>query len=721
MSVAPDKVKTTFLSAVEIPAGSARTAFVSEACEGDEALKQRVVVLLDAHEGTDRLLDHSAVEHVTADPDFVSEDNRMGLRLADGDALNFLGPAERPDSLGRLGHYDVLDVIGRGGMGLVLRAFDSKLHRVVAIKVLTAQALLGSGAPRTRFAREARAAAVVTHENIVGIHAVEETAPVPFLVMQYVDGPTLEHRLDETGPMAVKEIVRIGLQIAQGLAAAHAHGVIHRDIKPANILLERGAQDRVKITDFGLARAVDDVSLTQSGYIAGTPMFMSPEQARGERVDHRTDLFSLGSVLYALCTGHAPFHANSSLSVLKRVCEDTPRPIREANPDLPRWLEPIIDRLLAKDVAHRYQSASDVAAQLSLCLTSLQAGVTPPLMNAALASSEVARRRSRMRRVFGGAGVLFVALVAGFFAFRDRAENGISAPFDIAEAEREQRKWAEQLGRPIIETNSIGLQLAIVPPGTYLMGSTEEDIEKQKAIKPDMWWNRFFYHEMKRHKVTLTRPFLLGTTEVTVGQYKHFTDVTGYKSTPETDGAGGLVDGKSDVQWNWRNPGHEQTDRHPVVQLTWDDAAAFCRWLSEKEGRTYRLPTEAEWEWACRAGSHGDYCFGSDAALLPQYANAYDDDKDRIIIPTAQKRANAWGLYDMHGNVFEWCADMFEPSFSSAPVVDPTGPTSGQDRVQRSGYRYAQLIRSAFRLGTGPKLRENFLGFRVACSIPAAP
>ena len=140
------------------------------------------------------------------------------------------------------------------------------------------------------------------------------------------------------------------MQMADGLAAAHAQGLVHRDVKPANILLENGVE-RVKITDFGLARAIDDASLTHSGYVAGTPQYMAPEQARGEAVDHRADLFSLGSVLYAMCTGHSPFRADTTLAVLRRVCEDTPRPVSEVNPDIPDWLTEIIEKLHAKDRA----------------------------------------------------------------------------------------------------------------------------------------------------------------------------------------------------------------------------------------------------------------------------------------------------------------------------------------------------------------------------------
>ncbi len=292
--------------------------------------------------------------------------------------LGFLSPTDKPDQLGRLERYEVLSEIGRGGMGIVLKAFDPSLHRVVAIKVLAPQ-LATSGVARKRFLREAKAAAAVTHDHIVTIHAVDEANGLPYLVMQYVAGMSLQDRIDKDGPLELTDILRIGMQTASGLAAAHGHGIVHRDIKPANILLEDGVQ-RVKITDFGLARAMDDASLTQSGFVAGSPLYMAPEQARGEALDHRADLFSLGSVIYTMCTGRPPFRAANTLAVLRRVSEDTPRPIRETNPEIPDWLADVVAKLLSKDPAERYQSAAEVMDVLGQHLAQLQqaAWVPPP-------------------------------------------------------------------------------------------------------------------------------------------------------------------------------------------------------------------------------------------------------------------------------------------------------------------------------------------------------
>jgi serine/threonine protein kinase len=281
-----------------------------------------------------------------------------------------LQPSDDTQTIGRIGGYEVLDAIGRGGMGVVLKAFDPALNRYVALKVLASE-LAHNASARRRFAREAQAAAAVVHDHVVPIYAVDGTGPIPYLVMAYIPGRSLQERIDETGPLDVREILRIGMQTAAGLAAAHAQGLVHRDIKPANILLENSVE-RVRITDFGLARAMDEASQTQSGVLAGTPQYMAPEQASGEAIDYRTDLFSLGSVLYAMCTGHSPFRAETTVAVLRRICDGSPRPVREVNPDIPDWLAAIINKLLSKRPSDRYGSAEDVARLLAEHLAQLQ-------------------------------------------------------------------------------------------------------------------------------------------------------------------------------------------------------------------------------------------------------------------------------------------------------------------------------------------------------------
>jgi serine/threonine protein kinase len=333
---------------------------------------------------------------------------------ADVSILDCLAPSDWPDSLGRMGTYEVKGVLGRGGMGVVLKAFDPALNRNVAIKVLSAS-LANCGAARRRFLREARAAAAVAHEHVVAVHAVVESAGLPFLVMEYVPGRSLQDRLDREGALGLNEILRIGMQTAAGLAAAHAQGLVHRDVKPANILLENGVE-RVRLTDFGLARAAADAGVTQSGVVAGTPHYMAPEQARAEATDHRADLFSLGSTLYTMCTGHPPFRADSAVAVLRRVSDDQPRPIREINPDVPEWLEAIISKLHAKSPGDRFQSAIHLAELLSGCLAHVREPLSVPLPFEAFLHKP-ATKAYRHRRLRTAALVLgVVSLGAGIWA-----------------------------------------------------------------------------------------------------------------------------------------------------------------------------------------------------------------------------------------------------------------------------------------------------------------
>jgi len=328
-------------------------------------------------------------------------------------ALDFLTPSDRPGSLGKFGKYEVEQVIGRGGMGVVLRALDPDLNRIVAIKVIAPQ-FAANGSMRRRFVREAKAAAAVCNDHVVTIHDVDTSGRLPYLVMQYVPGPSLQERLDRAGPLELKEILRIGMQTAAGLAAAHAQGLIHRDVKPANILLEDD-MERVKLTDFGLARAMDDVHITQSAVLAGTPQYMAPEQARGESLDPRADLFSLGCVLYAACVGRPPFRAGSPLVVMKRICEDTPRSIRDQNPNIPGWLERIVTRLLEKELANRFQSAAEVSDLLGRCLAHVQQPKRVPLP-AIPGRRTASPRRAAWRRRLAMAATFLALLVCGLGA-----------------------------------------------------------------------------------------------------------------------------------------------------------------------------------------------------------------------------------------------------------------------------------------------------------------
>jgi serine/threonine protein kinase len=345
------------------------------------------------------------------------------LRAQPGQAVRRPGPREQwvlsvlapsaAGNLGKLGDYEVLEVIGQGGMGIVLKALDPALRRHVAIKVL-APHLADDSSARRRFAREAQTAAAVHHENVVTIHAVNETGPVPYLVMEYVPGGSLQEYLDRHGKLDVRSVVRVGAQAAAGLAAAHAQGVVHRDIKPANILIRidpHSAILDIKIGDFGLARAADETCLTQSGVVAGTPMYMAPEQALGEAVGPRADLFSLGTVLYTLCAGRPPFKPGAPMAVLRQVCDVEPPPVTQFNPQVPAWLAEVIAALHVKNPEQRFPSAAALAELLRQHLAHLEDPALVPRPPDTSRHLRPLRRSSRWTRAVRWVAVAALAAV----------------------------------------------------------------------------------------------------------------------------------------------------------------------------------------------------------------------------------------------------------------------------------------------------------------------
>jgi serine/threonine protein kinase len=293
----------------------------------------------------------------------------VAKRKVDPASYDFLAPPQEADELGRLGPYRVLKVLGAGGMGIVFEAEDLQLKRKVALKVMPPARAVSETA-RKRFLREAQATAAIEHDHIVTIHQVGEDRGLPYLAMQLLKGEPLHERLEREPRLPVAEVLRLGREIARGLAAAHDRGLIHRDIKPANIWLEnlpgeRGGaapRVRVKILDFGLARAlVDDAQVTQTGVLVGTPAYMAPEQTRDQPIDPRCDLFSLGTLLYRVSTGRQPFLAGDTIATLMAVATSQPPPPHHVNPDLPPALSELIRRLLAKDPNDRPASARAVA------------------------------------------------------------------------------------------------------------------------------------------------------------------------------------------------------------------------------------------------------------------------------------------------------------------------------------------------------------------------
>ncbi len=273
------------------------------------------------------------------------------------------GPPAAAGEVGTLGPYRVVKELGHGGMGAVYAAIDTRLDRQLALKVMLPEFAADASA-KGRFLREARAAAKISHDNVVTVYEADERQGVPYIAMQFLEGYPLDEYLKKKGNPTVPQVLRIAAEAAAGLAAAHKIGLVHRDIKPANLWLE-APNGRVKVLDFGLAKPVDsEFELTKSGAVVGTPAYMSPEQARGEKVDHRTDLFSLGAVMYRLCTGKLPFSGPTTMAVLMALGIDEPPPVREVNPAVPDALAVLIHQLLSKQADARPQSAAEVVKRV---------------------------------------------------------------------------------------------------------------------------------------------------------------------------------------------------------------------------------------------------------------------------------------------------------------------------------------------------------------------
>ena len=288
------------------------------------------------------------------------------------------------------------------------------------------------------------------------------------------------------------------------------------------------------------------------------------------------------------------------------------------------------------------------------------------------------------------------------------------APFAAKTARMHQEAWAKHLGLKVETTNSLGATMILIPPGEFLMGSTAEQVEsalkEAERIKVDQTiQDRIPNTERPQHRVVITKPLLMGATEVTIGQFKKFS-ATGYKTQAEQHGVA-----LKRARTTYLDPGFAVTDDSPAAVISWNDAMAYCKWLSQQEQAVYRLPTEAEWEYACRAGTTTQYSFGDDTAMLDQYG-WYDKNADGRPHPVGTKLPNAFGLHDMHGNLYEWCGDFSEDKwYEKSPLTDPSGPIAGSARIFRGGawHLYPSVCRSAYRNEHPASTCHNRYGFRL--------
>ena len=800
----------------------------------------------------------------------------------------------------RLGHFQIVEPIGRGGMGDVYKGYDESLRRHVAVKVLPAELARDEDFVR-RFHDEATAAAKIAHPNIVPVYFSGQDSGHHFFAMQLVEGESLAERLGRCGSLSTREALEIGEQCLAGLGAAHGQGLIHRDVKPGNILMESGS-GRALLVDFGLVRTIGRTTrITATGTIMGTVDYIAPEQARGLPIDGRSDIYSLGILLYELLAGRLPFEAESPTAMIFQHAYEQPLPLGQAAPDVPEPVQRIVARMMAKSPDDRYPhcaaALADVQAFLAgrpLEIAAPEQGESTPAATAVVpapepqddvrlpkalkrivsptkwqracdwagtmfrrhapeavkqlqgtsqqvdgAVAEYERRRRRLKRLLAEARAIASDLseqsASNHQAARQAARRVESATDDdtkqaalaqqrlreedvarleaqtagqlqqidqielqLAKADatlvklRSQRdllktrllaaeaRWQLDEGRPrrryrrwpalvaavavlaaaigvailmIVSgrdreaspgsvfartdrgrlptvsadvpesvanretiVNSIGMKLVHIPAGEFTMGTPKSEMDMLMATEEakHLLDEEHGPNECPAHQVTISRPFYMGTYEVTQDEFVQVMDRNPSRYSPSA----------------------ADTSQYPVDYVAHKYARDFCQQLSKfpeekAAGRTYRLPTEAEWEYACRAGTTGAFeyrdrsphdppivrmnCF--DPTRLP----AHESSSDRNTTIIGLYPCNAFGLYDMHGNVWEWCSDGYQADFyGESPSTDPTGPHSRHATVIRGGAFDVPpiLCRSAFRghaVDTTDAL--GAIGFRVVCEI----
>jgi len=631
--------------------------------------------------------------------------------------------------------YVLVRQLGRGGMGVVWLARDESLEREVAIKMLP-EIVANDPVAVKELKRETARSQRLSHPRILRIYDFVESGPLCGITMEYVEGGTLAaNRLEQPGevfsPAALGKWVR---QLCEALAYAHSEvQIVHRDLKPANLMIDRAGD--LKVADFGIAASVSDsVSrVSHQASSSGTPVYMSPQQMMGDKPAVTDDLYALGATLYELLTGKPPFYSGN---VILQVQSKMPPSMTARRSEFGVMGEPIpaaweatIAACLAKSPSDRPQSAAEVAERLGLTNNNAPSfGQTAADNQNTNTASKVERpvpqsirtqqaeslsgggRSTVTARLFSTGRALRLGLISVLIfsvtsfvywlvliampeerknaAFRQRIvamdaeqeqlrQQRLAAEIE-AEKGRVERARSAQATMPEkrLIIPDLNLEMVPIPAGSFMMGNVGGS-----------------YTESPKTQVKISRPYWLAKTEVTQMQW---TALMG------------------------SNPSKFRGLDLPVEQVSWDEVMEYCRKLTERErvagrlpaGYIYSLPTEAQWEYACRAGTTGDYGgTGRSDDMGWSERNSGGSTK-----PVGAKQANAWGLHDMHGNVWEWCLDRYVDRHPGGSVTDPTGPPAGSLRVFRGGswVTYHAFCTSTRREREKPDYRNPNLGFRLA-------
>ena len=560
---------------------------------------------------------------------------------AAGEAITVL----RPDQV--VGKFQLVELLGHGGMGQVWKAIDPDRkdddnHGFVVLKFLPDVLRLNADASE-EFKGAYRRVQSLHHEHICPLYDVgEERSLGCFQVMQFLEGITLRTLIRQEDPqkngLPLRRVIDLLTPIAKALDYAHRNKLIHRDIKPENIIYDP-ATEEVHLIDFGLAA---QVRTSMSKYsqqrmsTSGTEAYMSPEQWQGQIQEAASDQWALAVVAWELLTGNLPFHGDGQqlgFAVSFAELVELPEALRH--------LQPVFLKGMAKDRKQRYASCLDFLKSLSEARPAAPTIIVP------------------------------------------RKPPLLGFPASEAQVKDVQQQWSKYLNMPVVTQQACG-EMVLIPPGEFLMGSSQspEEIAQLFAkFEPKVEW---IQDELPQHRVTISQPFLMGKSAITVGAFRNFETATGYVTEPEKDGEGGWgydpdAEGTKLVgrqkRFTWRNTGWDQSDDHPVVNVTWNDASAYLEFLNQQivrsgqPSKVFRLAREAEWEYACRAGTGAFYYNGNDPEAFYRIGNCVDgtwnekwpnkkaiEGKSGFLFsaPTCQFLPNAFGLHDMLGNVWVW-------------------------------------------------------------------
>jgi len=583
-----------------------------------------------------------------------------------------------PDWIGKtIGRVRIEKYLARGGMAEVYLGSHLTLERPVAVKVLHSY-IEEEPELLNRFQREAKVVAGLRHPNIVQVFDFDTVDGHPYIVMEYLSGPTLATYLrnlhQQNQRIPPNQVARLLKGLTAALDYAHELGVIHRDIKPGNILLhsKSGQVDPAApltkdidavLTDFGLVRITTSASQTATGQISGTPAYMAPEQARGDRTDHRTDIYSLGVVLYEMLAGRVPFESDSTLSIIYKHINEPPPPIPSISPAV----QNVMDRALAKDPNARYQSSQDMAVDFYMAIGMTAQAETiyesaPKLAPMPVPPSPTPLPQPKPTRsnAWLGAGIAslicLLALAVGAFMFRSVLFGSAGGTPTEALQNTPIVPSAEAATPTAGAALPSGENMVKIPGGPYEVGKEPADdyhISPQSVELSDYWIDRY---------------------QVTNSQYAQFMEAA-----------------STDAPQIW--PGEED---HPVRGVTWEQAAAYCSWANK------RLPNEAEWEAAGRGPGAAPqlYPWGTDPTAGGSTSNL--PDQDTYPVGSLSFNQSLLGVFDMVGNVWEWTGE-------------PYGPVQDGYKVVRGG-RYGLLLDLAYRVTVPPDDERyvQYAGFRCA-------